>query len=161
MICVIFTINADAQKKTAKTKLGKICGNPQVKCLTPDEDFQTHEIPFEIPSGGNVVIVESEPFYAVILKTVRLNAEINCESAVSETERQEIQETFPDHKVFALKCSDAGNLYYTNIADDVNFIAVYAGKTLTEARKFLKTVQATGKFKGANLRRTQAGFNGT
>jgi hypothetical protein len=68
---------------------------------------------------------------------------------------------FKDNKVFALKCSDAGDLYYTNIANDVNFIAVYAGKTLAEANNFLKTVKATGKFKGANARKMQAYVNGT
>jgi hypothetical protein len=47
------------------------------------------------------------------------------------------------------------------VANDVNFIAIYAGKTLTEANGFLKTVQATGKFKGANVRRMQAEINGT
>lgn len=55
----------------------------------------------------------------------------------------------------------AGDVYYTNTANDVNFIAVYAGKTLTEAKSFLKTIQATGKFKGANARKMQATINGT
>lgn len=162
LICFSFiSANVEAQKTSAKTKLGKICGNPQNKCRTNDDFFQEYEIPFEIPTNSNVVIVESEPFYAVVLKTVAANSEINCESAISETERIEIQDLFPANKVFALKCSDAGNLYYTNIAGDVNFIAVYAGKTLTEAKKFLETIKATGKFKGANIRRTRAGFNGT
>jgi len=95
------------------------------------------------------------------LKTVKLNLEVNCENTISEEERLEIQKLFTNNKVFALKCSDADDLYYTNVANDVNFIAIYAGKTLTEANGFLKTVQATGKFKGANVRRMQAEINGT
>ena len=161
MICIAFPFGAKAQRKPAKAKSGKICGNPQLKCRTGGVTFEAHEIPFELSSGGNAVLVDSEPFYAIILKTVKLNSKVNCENAISEDERLKIQKLFPDHKVFALKCSEPGDLYYTNMADNVNFIAVYAGKTLTEAKKFLKTVQATGKFKGANLRKTQASINGT
>ena len=161
MICTTCPVNIIAQKKVTKTNLGKICGNPQVKCRTQDQTFQTHEIPFEIPLTKNVVIVESEPFYAVILKTVKLTAKVDCENAISENERLKIQKLFPDHKVFALKCSDAGDLYYTNVANNVNFIAVYAGKTLTEAKKFLNIIQANGKFKGTNIRKMQASINGT
>ncbi|MGI8786450.1 MAG: hypothetical protein ACR2HG_01640 [Pyrinomonadaceae bacterium] len=160
-ICVAFSFDANAQRKPLKAKLGTICGNPQVKCRTGDLTFQAHEIPFEIPRNSNPVIVESEPFYMIVLKTVKINSKVNCGNAISENERLEIQKLFPDHKVFALKCSDAGDLYYTNIADNVNFIAVFAGKTLTEAKNFLQIVQATQKFKGANIRRTQAQINGT
>ena len=159
LIFTFVSINAQAQRKTAKPKLGKICGNPQISCRTADANFQAHEIPFEIPKGA--VIYESETFYAIILKTVKLNSNTNCENAVSEKERLKFQELFKDNKVFALKCSDAGDLYYTNIANDVNFIAVYAGKTLAEANNFLKTVKAAGKFKGANARKMQAYVNGT
>ncbi len=161
IMCAAFLFGVNAQKKTVKAKSGKICGNPEVRCRTGDLTFQAHEISFEIPKGGNVVIIDSEPFYAIVLKTVKLNSEVNCENAISEDERLESQKLFPDHKVFALKCSEAGDLYYTNFADDVNFIAVYAGKNLTEAKNFLKTVQATGKFKGAYIRKTQATINGT
>ncbi len=68
LICGSFAFNVSAQKKSTKARLGKICGNPQNDCRTNDEYFQRHEIPFEIPVSGNVVIVESEPFYAIILK---------------------------------------------------------------------------------------------
>ena len=160
IMCSSFSLNIVAQKRPAKAKLGKICGNPQIKCRTGDTVFQKHEIGFESPKN-NTVIYDSEPFYAIILKTVRLNSKVSCENAISEDERLEIQKMFAENKVFALKCSDAGEVYYTNIADNVNFIAVYAGKTQTEADSFLKTVKATGKFKGAIIRRMQAGINGT
>ncbi len=153
-------LHVNAQRSSVKTNLGRICGNPQVKCRTGNVVFQRHEIPFEV-SKGSAVIYDSESFYAVILKTVKLNADINCENAISEDERLESQKLFKSNKVFALKCSDAGDVYYTNVANDVNFIAVYAGKSLTEANNFLKTVQATGKFKGANVRKMQASINGT
>jgi hypothetical protein len=159
-MCFAVPLYVNAQRRPAKAKTGKICGNPQVRCRTGNVTFQAHEIPFVIPKGGTVII-DSEPFYAVILKTVKLNSDVNCENAISEEERLEIQELFINNKVFALKCSDAGDLYYTNVTNDVNFIAVFADKTLTEADRFLKTVQSTGKFKGANVRKMQAGINGT
>lgn len=156
-VCTLIPLSVSAQKRPVK--IGKICGNPKVECRT-EAEFQEYEIGFEIPQG-NVAIVDSEPFYAVILKTVKLNADVSCENAISENERLEIQSLFAENKVFALKCSGAGDVYYSNVANDVNFIAVYAGKTLTVANSFLKTVKATGRFKGANLRKMQAGINGT
>ena len=161
LISAIFSLDGNAQKRPAKAKFGKICGNPNIKCGTGEVVFQEHEVPFEVSAQGNIIIIDSEPFYAVILKSVKLNSKTNCENAVSENERLEIQTLFPDNKVFALKCADAGDVYYTNVANDVSFIAVYVGRTLTEAKRFLKTVQKTEKFRGANLRKMQAGINGT
>jgi hypothetical protein len=40
-------------------------------------------------------------------------------------------------------------------------MAVYAGKTLVEAKKMLEAVKVTGKYSGANIRRMRTGFNGT
>lgn len=160
-VCFVFSFGVNAQRKSAKAKLWKICGNPTVKCRTSDMTFQDYEIPFESPHG-NSVIVETEPFYAIVLKSVKLKKDYsNCETAVSENERLEIQKLFPRNKAFALKCLDAGSLYYFNFADDISFIALYAGKTLAEANGFLKTVQATGKYKGVYVRKTQAQVNGT
>ncbi len=160
IFCAVLTVGANAQRTKSKVRLGKICGNPQLKCRTADYNFQAHEIPFEIPSN-DAVIVQSEMFYMIVLKSVKPASDADCENIFSERERLEIQELFPDHKVFALKCLGAGDLYYDNITDGINFIAVYAGKTLTEAKAFLETVKATEKFKGANIRRTQANINGT
>lgn len=147
-----------AQKRV--NNLPKICGNPSVKCRTGNMAFKHYELAFEVPARG-AVISDSEPFYAIILKTVKLNSGVNCENAVSEDERVKIQKLFPNNKVFALKCADAGDVYYTNIANDVSFIAVFAGKSLSEAQNFLTTVQHTGRFGRVNLRKMQALINGT
>ena len=41
-------------------------------------------------------------------------------------------------------------------------MAVYAGTTLAQAKRFLNAVKATtGKFPGANIRPMRTGFNGT
>ena len=45
---------------------------------------------------------------------------------------------------------------YTNVDPKYGFLAVYAGATESEAREFLKKVNALDRFKGANVRRMQA-----
>lgn len=76
-----------------------------------------------------------------------------------EDERKRIQAMFPTHKVFASRngCF-APMITYTN--DKVGearseFIAVYAGNTETEAKRFLKLVRATNEFAGASYRKMQ------
>lgn len=163
ILIVIFSGNILAQRKPVKSKTGKICGNPQLKCKNAEYENQPYELfqPYELQFEADQPISESEMFYSIILKTVKLNKNTTCDTAVTEDERLQIQSLFPDHKVFELKCSEAGTVYYTNIADNVDFIAVYAGKTLAEAQKFLKLVQTGGQFKGANIRKMKAAFNGT
>jgi hypothetical protein len=99
-------------------------------------------------------------FYAIILKTVK-SPDDDCKIFVPEKERLAAQALFPDHKVFSSRCTEPGELYYTNTSANAHFMAVYAGTTLAEANRTLATVQATGKFAGANIRRMRAGFNGT
>ncbi len=147
---------ASAQKKA---RLGKVCGDPTQPCKS-QENFGPSELPFD--TGKDFIIADSVPFYAIVLKSVKLDTNFsNCEKAFPETERLEVQELFPNNKVFAVRCSEAGENYYKGIKWGVAFLGVYAGKTLKEANAFLKTVQATGKFPGVRVRKTQAGFNGT
>jgi len=134
-----------------------VCGNPQVNCHFPNNSFQPFDLPFRIPRRA--IIFDTELFYAVILKSVAVDGD--CDTFVPETERLQAQALFPDHKVFTDRCSEPGNLYYTNVSGNHRFMAVYAGSTLAEAKRFLATVKATGKFPGANLRRMRAGENGT
>lgn len=162
IICLaFFSLDANAQRKAAKARQGKICGNPALKCRTGDWNFQAYELPFEVPRGGQV-IVESEEFYAIVLKSVKLKSDYsNCGTAISEAERLQVQSLFSANKVFALKCMDAGSLYYMTNDGGTSYLAVYAGKTLADAKAFLKTVEATGKYKGANIRKMRAQVNGT
>lgn len=159
---ILFLPNdVSAQRKTSRVKVGgKVCGDPQVKCPRGKSYFKSHELAYEIPANPSV-ITDSEQFYAVILKSVRLDTDANCDNVFPESERLDIQKLFPRNKVFALRCSDAGDVFYTNVNPSLNFIAVFAGRTLPEAKRFMKTVIATGKFTGANLRKMQAGINGT
>ncbi|HEX8285842.1 MAG TPA: hypothetical protein VF588_20965 [Pyrinomonadaceae bacterium] len=149
---------AAAQRRRAP-RPAAVCGDPTVRCRTTIE-FQPHQLPFVVPADA--AIWETEQFYAVILKSVRDRAKgMNCDVFVPEDERTAAQALFPRGKVFASRCAEPGDLYYTGVADDTQFMAVYAGRTRAEAQATLAKVKATGQFPGANLRRLRAGFNGT
>jgi len=135
----------------------RVCGNPKIPCRT-EYTFQPFDLPFRVLNPA--VIYETELFYAVILKS-KPAPDDNCDIFFSETERLSVQELFPDQKVFASRCADPENLFYTNTKRDHRILGVYAGKTLAEANRTLAAVKATGKFAGANIRRMRTGFNGT
>ena len=160
VILSLLTVGAAyAQRKPAQ---GKICGNPNVRCNTDTTMFGASDILFEIPRNSS--IYESESFYAVILKSGVIQdffgGDETCKAVDTETERLAAQRLFPDNKVFSQRCG-YDSLYYTGAAENTVFLAVYAGKTLVQAQSFLKTVNATGKFKGAYIKRLKAEFNGT
>ena len=148
---------AQSHAKTRRASAAAICGNPKVACKT-SVTFQPHDLPFRVPA--NAVILDTELFYVVILKSMPAKND-TCDVFIPETERLAAQALFPDHKVFASRCVDPGELFYTNISENHRIMAVYAGSTLAEARRVLAAVKATGKFPGANLRRIRTGFNGT
>lgn len=128
---------------------GKIQPDPAKPCGNPN--FKPHELCFETPQDG-VARAEflSEEFYAIILKTA-------ARCSIPETDRAGVQLLFPHHKVFSprFQCDDdvEENITYTNVNEAYGFLAVYAGRTLKEAKTHLLKVKATGKFPGANIRK--------
>jgi len=115
--------------------------------------FKSYELPFVIQKGKKFGYKHmSVKFYAIILKSVTACAE-------TEKDRKNIQLLFPSNKVFTsrLGCDFENMIYYTNINNKFQIIAVYGGKTLKQAKAFLKKVKATGKFPGANIRKMQVG----
>jgi hypothetical protein len=148
---------AAAQRRRRAPRPVAVCPDPTARCRTSVE-FEPHQLPFEVPPDG--LILETEKFYAVILKSVRDTSQ-DCTVFIPEAERLEAQKLFPRQKVFASRCPEAGNSFYENVADDQRFMAVYAGRTRAEAASVLAKVKATGRFPGANLRRMSTGFNGT
>ena len=158
-LAALFSIFYLAANGQTKSQLGMICGDPTARCRTR-ENFLPYELPFE--TGKKFVIAESKPFYAVILKSVKLNADqSNCDKAIPEGDRVNAQALFPHNMVFVMRCWESGQNSYTNVTDGVSFMAVYAGQTLVQANAFLKTIKATGKFNGATIRRMRAQINGT
>ena len=152
-------LSASANQTRAKRppKRGSICGNPTQPCKTT-ATFKPNDLPFRVPE--NSVIFDTELFYAVVLKSVR-TTEDNCDVFVSENDRLQAQSLFPENKVFASRCVDIENLFYTGVNPNVRILAVYAGTTLPEAQRTLAEVKATGRYSGAFLRRMRTGFNGT
>ncbi len=148
---------SSSSQRRAKQTPPVVCPDPTIPCRTA-YDFKPHQLPFRTPK--NVVIFETEWFYAIILKSVR-NTNDDCNVFIPEAERIEAQKLFPHHKVFASRCYDPEELSYANTTSEQKFMAVFAGRTRAEAAQMLEQVKATGKFPGANLRRTRAGFNGT
>jgi len=144
-----------AQRRRAAPRRAAVCGDPTAQCRSSAQ-FEPYDLPFRIPERA--VIWESEPFYAVILRSLTNKV---CEAFVPEAERLEAQALFPHNKVFTSRCPEAGFVYYTGVKPDVHMMAVYAGRTRAEAANVLAKVQATGRFPGANLRRMSIGFNGT
>lgn len=157
-LCMILgaILVVNGQPNRRQTAKGIICGDPTVKCNTT-VDFETWDLKFQVPKNG--VIWESEWFYAVILQSVP--ARDDCTGFVSESDRNSAQSLFPHNKVFASRCAEAGNIYYSNTNSNYNFMAVFAGRTQAQANKMLATVKATGQFPTANIRRMRTGFNGT
>ena len=159
LACVIAPAPAEgaARQRRPQRRQLTVCPDPTVRCRTSYE-FKPHQLPFALPE--NAVLWETEQFYAVVLKSVRDTAQ-DCSVFIPEAERLAAQQLFPRHKVFASRCYDPEELYYTNVAEGQQFMAVYAGRTRAEAERILAKVKATGKYKDANLRRMRTGFNGT
>jgi len=163
-LLIIFTsltmtslIQAQSHAKGRRASAAAICGNPKVACKT-SVTFQPHDLQFRVPA--NAVIWDTDPFYVVILKSMPANND-SCDVFIPETERLAAQALFPEHKVFASRCIEPGELFYTNVSENHRIMAVYGGTTLAEAKRVLAAVNATGKFPGANIRRIRTGFNGT
>ena len=150
-------VSANFAQKRRPVQHLSVCGNPNLPCKT-SATFEPNDLPFRVPK--NAVIYDTELFYAIVLKTVGASDQ-DCDVFVSESERTEAQKLFPDHKIFTSRCPEPGNLSYSNTSSEHRFMAVYAGTTLAEANRMLAAVKATGKFPGANIRRTRTGFNGT
>jgi hypothetical protein len=149
--------NTLATEKRQNQKLkATICGNPKETCRTAFR-FEPYDLPFRV--SENAVITDTEPFYAVILKSVVVNN--SCDRFIPEAERLKAQTLFTDHKVFTSRCPEPVAVYYMEVSEGQNFMAVYAGKTRAEATRRLAAVKATGQFPGANIRRMRAGINGT
>lgn len=125
---------------------GKIYSNPNYK----NPSFKAYELPFQIPE----IIGESKsvPFYALILKTYP-----KC--SIKDAERIKAQALFPKQKVFYERnCPDddyEDMIFYTSVDYNYDFLAVYAGSTLTEAKKLAAQIKKAGHYPGHNIRKMQ------
>lgn len=125
---------------------GKIYSNPEYK----NPAFKAHELPFQIPE----IIGESKsvPFYALILKTY-------SKCSIKDAERLAAQRLFPKQKVFYERnCPDDNYedmISYTSVDYNYDFLAVYAGSTLSEAKKLSAKIKKMNHYPGHNIRKMQ------
>jgi len=139
-----------------------VCPVPDAPCSSQAYQFEPYDLSFaNLPEQLQWMTAHnSEHFYAVILKSKKAiypqndNDDTECGGFFSEKKRLSVQKLFPARKVFASRhaCS---MVWYRNVNREYNFLAVYAGQTMDEAKKVLKKVKATGKFKDANIRKMQ------
>ena len=113
-----------------------------------------HQLRFEFPKDEIARIeFRSEEFFAIILKSAE-------QCGFKEQERLEVQEYFPNNKVFMDRfgCPDDIEEYitYTNVNQDYAFIAVYGGKSFNEAASLFNEMKLNQEFPGANIRKMQA-----
>jgi hypothetical protein len=148
---------AQRGKKTVRQQPAKVCFDPAAPCPS-SMPFEPNDLKFRLPK--NAVIYDSEEFYAVVLKSLRVT-DTDCEKFVTEPERKAAQKLFPRRKVFTSRCADTLGVYYSNVAPTERVMALYAGATREEAARTLEEVRATGKFPDAKLRRMHASINGT
>ena len=146
---LFLTVPANAQRLMA------VCSRPAAQCQS-SYSFASYQLPFTIKEklvfGKSY---KSQPFYAIVLKSVKAAADPDC-SFISEADRLEAQAIWPDRKVFASRnfCPEE-LVVYENVDPNVNFLAVYAGTTLNEARRVLNQVKANGRYPQAYIKRTQ------
>ena len=148
---MIFAFLALAPAATALADTwGTVRPEPNLACA----GIKPHDICFDLPKDEIArAEYQSKPFYAVMLKTA-------ARCSITEEERLETQALFPRNKVFSMRFScgedSEENIRYTNVGENVGFLAVYAGTTPPEAAKMLLEVQTTGRFQGANVRKMHA-----
>lgn len=128
-------------------------------------NFNDDDIPFI--HGKNYAVAESERFYAVILKSYKVDdiagseGRDGCEVGPADSERVNTQFTFQKNKIFfARGCYSIENNYYTGIDEKTIALAAYAGRSKAEADRVLTAAKKAG-YKDAYLKRITTGFNGT
>jgi hypothetical protein len=139
----------------------QVCPDPAAPCNPQSYTFQPFELSVPLPKELAWMTAHySLPFYAIVLRSVKAipaeNPTDECRGYFSEDERSKVQAMFPERKVFSSRngCFGPGMVWYTNVDPKYNFLAVYAGGTLAEARQFLKHVRAKG-FRDAMIRKMQ------
>lgn len=156
----LFSLNFSVLAKDIQTH-GVICATPQKTCTSEAYTFEPHELSFKLPPELQWQSAHySEYFYAVILRSVPAialddpHSDKHCKGFISEIDRLDIQTQFPKHKVFTSRNGCFPMVSYSNVNNKYNFIAVYAGKTETEAKRMVEQAKTAG-FSDANLRKMQ------
>lgn len=163
-----FVAGVEAQTKGATVKTSnEICPNPQKPCHHREKKFDVWELSFQLPAKIKPnVTYKSAAFYAVIVKKYNGGCEEFDFNSKIEPERRRVQKLFPTRKVFAdYSCPnmDAVGYDFAGKTDKngesvsyMDYIAVYAGKSLTEANNLLEELRR--KFPKAEVKKMTANW---
>jgi hypothetical protein len=146
-----------------------VCPNPAKPCHHKEKQFDDWELSFKMPGKlkPNKTYF-SAPFYALILKTYKLDDDCDGGEYIEavEKERKELQRNEPGRKVFAsYECPNMGAVSYDfpsaydakrerSLVD--NFLAIYAGETKEDAEELMGHLKA--KYPNAQLKQMKATF---
>lgn len=149
--------------------VGEVCADPSKPCHHKDKKFDDWELSFKLPARIQAnKTYESAPFYAIILKTYTIDAECDGGEYVGDIEaaRRREQSNQLDRKVFAsYQCPNMAAVQYefegkwTADKESLavgNFLAIYAGKTQTEAAEALRIMK--GEYPEAILKKMTATY---
>ncbi len=167
-------ISLAEEEKVADTQnpASKVCGSLTQTCPASGNQLEPvwkeHELSFLFPKDYMYSVsnwsIASTPFYAVILESVKARSVLeydlegdlkDCDvtTYVSEEKRIATQKLFPAIKVFTSRNGCLTQVYYSGINHSHNFMAVYAGESIEDAKKVLQKVKNQGAHPGANLRK--------
>lgn len=158
-VALVLLLATDSYAQKASTM--RVCGDPSAAC-TKRAVFKDEDLPFEFT--GNNVVSETAPFYVVIVKSVKLAQDADCEKTPADFDRESLQWNFERNKVFIARgCYSIQNNFYTKLGTNVIALAIYAGSTKAQADLFLKKVKSAEfvDAKDAYLLQITTGFNGT
>jgi hypothetical protein len=166
LLVLVLSTNQQVYANEIQTQ-GKVCGNPSAPCKPPVQTIMypiyeardlTFRLPQELQWQRNYY---SAYFYAIILKSRRaINddgpaSEKVCSGYFTEKERIKVQKLFPFNKVFSSRFGCSWQpISYTNVNTQYNFMAIYAGETIDDARILLHRAKTQG-FHDANIRKMQ------
>ena len=173
IFCVVilsgcFVTNAQTRLATMPVKTyHDVCPDPKKPCRHREKNFDEWELSFQLPAKIKPnVTYKSAAFYAVIIKKYdEWCEEFDSNSAV-EPERLRVQKLLPTRKVFAdYSCPniDAVGYDFAGKTDKsgervlyMDYIAVYAGKSLDEANQLL--VDLRKKYPKAEVKKMTASW---
>lgn len=165
--------SADSSQKepsaTALQQANAVCANPSKPCHHKSKKFDDWELSFKMPAKLTPnKPYKSAPFYAVILKTYKMDDDCDGGEYIEavESDRKKEQANQLERKVFAeYQCPNMAAVNYDfegkwDAAKEnmliSNFIAIYAGATKAEAEKTLQFMK--GEYPDAILKQMTASY---
>jgi hypothetical protein len=170
LLAASFAADSFAQNRRGSTtpKISdEVCPDPRKPCHHREKKFDVWELSFHLPAKIKPnTTYKSAAFYAVIIKKYDAACEEFDFNSTIEPERLRVQKLYPTRKVFAdYSCPnmDAVGYDFTGRTDKsgdtilyMDYIAVYAGKSSTEADKLLEELRV--KFPKAEVKKMTANW---